>query len=200
MAGFRDINQPSHLVICDFQSTGGDKVTYREELKKLAEQLGVSDRVTFLSEYEESAKMEVDQTEIMLFQALCNTFLFPSKSETYSLVSQEAMGMFNLCILNHDFAPLRQIYGVNALYKPFSSNIAMDGYNGTIDTEYSDIDAWFKDLAHAINFYTDHEKTQSGAVFVRTHRNPDYIFRNYMEPLLHREDDNAEIFDSAPGL
>lgn len=201
MKGLKDLGVTSHVVFCDFQSTGGDKVTYRNELKKLAEQLEVADRVTFMSEYDESAQMEVAQEEVMLFQALCNTFLFPSKSETYSLVTQEAMGLFNFCILNHDFAPLRQIYGKNALYKPFSSNIAIDGYNGEINTTYSDIDAWFRDLASAINYYTDNEKTQSGAVFVRTQRNPDYVFKNFIEPLLaEREEDAAEVFNNLTSL
>lgn len=191
MKGFADHDIASHVVFCDFQSTGGDKVTYREELKELAEELGVADRVTFMSEFDESAQLEVGQEEVLLFQTLCNTFLFPSKSETYSLVTQEAMGLGNFCILNHDFAPLRQIYGKNALYKSFSSNIALDGYNGTIDTEYEDIGAWFKQLASAINYYIDNEKTNSGKVFVRTERNPDYIFKNFLQPLI--EYDNEKI-------
>ena len=48
-----------HVVFCDFQSTGGDKVTSREELKALAERLEVADRVTFLSEFEELVSTEV---------------------------------------------------------------------------------------------------------------------------------------------
>lgn len=188
MRGFKDHNVTSHVVFCDFQSTGGDKVTYRNELKKLADDLDVADRVTFLSEYDESAQMEVGQEEVLLFQTLCNVFLFPSKSETYSLVTQEAMGLGNFCILNHDFAPLRQIYGTNAIYKPFSSNIGFDGYNGTIDTEYSDKSEWFKSLASNVIYYIDHEKTNSGKIFVRTQRNPDYIFTNYLEPLLNRDE------------
>ena len=187
--GFKDIGIPSHVVFCDFQSTGGDKVTYREELKKLAKDLGVEDRVTFMSEFDESAQMEVGQEEVLAFQALCNTFLFPSKSETYSLVTQEAMGMGNFCILNHDFAPLRDIYGKNALYKPFSSNIAMDGYNGEINTTYSDINAWFTDLAKAVSYYMENEKSQSGKVFVRTQRNPEYVFTHYLEPLLYKDNE-----------
>lgn len=196
MKGFKDHDVSSHVVFFDFQSTGGDKVTYREELKKLSEDLGVADRVTFFSEYEPSAEMEIGQEEVLLFQVLCNVFLFPSKSETYSLVTQEALGMGNFCILNHDFAPLRQIYGTNAIYKPFSSNIAFDGYNGAIDTSYGDdnkdIDGFFKDLASATVYYVTHEKTNSGKVFVRTKRNYDYIFNNYLEPLLLKEED-AEV-------
>lgn len=193
MAGFKHMGEDSHLVFCDFQSTGGDKVIYREELKNLAGELEVTDRVTFMSEYDPSAFMEVEHKEVMLFQALCNSFLFPSKSETYSLVTQEAMGLFNFCVLNHDFAPLRQIYGNNAIYRQFSANIGMDGQNGNIETTHEPLQNYFNDLAQHISFYTDHEKTQSGAVFVRTQRNPSYVFQKYMEPLLLKESEGDQI-------
>lgn len=198
MAGFKHLDEKSHLLICDFQSTGGDKVTYRNDLKQLARELDVEDRVTFMSEFDPSAEMEVEHKEILLFQALCNSFLFPSMSETYSLVTQEAMGLFNFCVLNHDFAPLRQIYGNNAIYRQFSANIAFDGQNGKIETTHEPLQNYFDDLAQHINFYTDHEKTQSGAVFVRTQRNPTYVFQHFLEPLLLRTNENNQIEEGLP--
>lgn len=200
MAGFKSHDVSSHLIICDFQSTGGDKVTYREDLKKLAGELGVSDRVTFMSEFDESALMDIPHTAVLDLFTLSNVFLLPSKSETYSLIAQEAMSRGNLCILNHDFGPFRQIYGKHALYKGFSANIAFDGLNGNIETSYSDIDAFFKDLASAVMYYLENEKGLSGKTWVRTHRNPDYIFKRFIEPLFNVGSETyaieGEIFDA----
>ena len=187
MGGCKAADISSHLVICDFQSTGGDKVTYREELKELALRLGVADRVTFLSEFDEAASMEVPHQVILELFTLSNVFALPSKSETYSLIAQEAMSRGNLCILNQDFAPFRQIYGKNALYKQFDgSNIAISGYNGEIKTQHSDIEAYYADMATAIKYYLENEHVLRAKTWVRTRRNPDKVFRDYLEPLLLR--------------
>lgn len=194
MAGCKNNNMTSHLVICDFQSTGGDKVTYREELKELALSLGVEDRVTFLSEFDESASMEVPHQVILELFTLSNVFVLPSKSETYSLIAQEAMMKGNLCILNHDFAPFRQIYGKNALYKQFDgSNIAFSGFDGEIETDIKKIDEYYRSMASNIKYYLENEKVIRAKTWVRTQRNPDAVFKNFVEPLLNKETDNAEI-------
>jgi glycosyltransferase involved in cell wall biosynthesis len=192
MGGCKASNVSSHLVVCDFQSTGGDKVIYREELKELALRLGVEDRVTFLSEFDEAASMEVPHSVILELFTLSNVFALPSKSETYSLIAQEAMSRGNLCILNHDFAPFRQIYGKNALYKQFDgSNIAMSGYNGEIRTQHSDSDAYYRDMASSIKYYLDNEHVLKAKTWVRTRRNPDYVFQRYLEPLLMKEQEDV---------
>lgn len=194
MAGCKDNNMTSHVVFCDFQSTGGDKVTYREELKTLAESLGVLDRVTFLSEFEESASMEVSHEVVLDLFTLSNVFALPSKSETYSLIAQEAMLKGNLCLLNHDFAPFRQIYGKNALYKQFDgANIGMNGLDGEITTRYSNIHEYYRSLASNIKYYLENEKVIRAKTWVRTKRNPDYVFANYFEPLLTKDSDHATV-------
>jgi glycosyltransferase involved in cell wall biosynthesis len=192
MKGLKDAGVSSHLIFCDFQSTGGDKVTYREELKGLAGTLGVSDRVTFLSEFDESAKLEISHEIILQLFELSNVFCLPSKSETYSLVAQEAMLKGNLCILNHDFAPMRQIYGTNAIYRQFSANIAFDGYDGEINTEYGDINQYFKSIGINIKYWLSHDKVLAAKTWVRVKRNPEAVFKNYVEPLLvgSRNDDS----------
>lgn len=200
MAGCKENDMTSHLIFCDFQSTGDDKVTYREDLKRLAERLGVSDRVTFLSEFDESASMEVAHTVVLDLFTISNVFILPSKSETYSLIAQEAMLKGNLCLLNHDFAPFRQIYGKNALYKQFDgSNIAFNGYDGEIHTDIGDPVQWYKSMASNIKYYLENEKVIRAKTWVRTQRNPDYVFQNYVKPLLNKDED-AEILNSLTGL
>lgn len=186
MAGCRDAGITSHVIFCDFQSTGDDKVVYREDMKKLSNQLGVADRVTFLSEFDDMAHMDVSHDIILDLFTLSNIFLLPSRSETYSLVAQEAMLKGNLCILNYDFPAFRQIYGKRALYRQFDgAEIAMDGFDGKIDTTHSNPQDYFHHrLALAVKGWIENSKVLGGKTWVRTHRNPDYIFREYIEPLL----------------
>lgn len=185
---------PSGLVVCDFQSTGGDKVEYREELKRLAKELGADDCVTFMSEFDDIAQMEIPHSIVLDLFTLSNVFLLASKSETYSLIAQEAMLKGNLCILNQDFAPFRQIYGNNALYKQFDgANIAISGYNGEIKTEFSNIDDYYSDMAKALKYYLMNDKVLAAKTHVRVNRNPDAVFRNYLEPLILKGSENAQI-------
>ncbi len=196
MHGCKANNITSHAIICDFQSTGGDKVTYREELKKLAEQYDVTDRVTFLSEFDQSASMDVPHDVILDLFTLSNVFALPSKSETYSLIAQEALLRKNLCFLNQDFAPFRQIFGKGALYRQFfGSNIAVSGENGAITTTHSDIGNHFSDIARAVGYYLENNPVLFGNAQARTKRNPDYVFEHYMEPLfyINNEVEDAEV-------
>lgn len=185
LAGFRRIGVKAHVLYCDFQSTGDDKVVYREDLKELARSLDVLDRVTFLSEFDDMANMDVTHDIILDFFTLSNVFLMPSKSETYSLVTQEALLKGNLAIMNQDFAPFRQIFDDAALYRQFDgANIGISGLNGEINTQHGDIEEYYRGLATEVKYYLQHDKVLKAKTWVRTKRNPDYIFKEYIEPLL----------------
>lgn len=197
MYGCKMNDVTSHAVFCDFQSTGGDKVEYREEMKVLAKKLGVEDRITFLSEFDSSAQMEVPHNVILDLFTLSNIFALPSKSETYSLIAQEAALRKNLCFLNQDFAPFRQIFGKGALYRQFfGANIAISGQNGEISTTYDDIGNHFSDIARAVKYYLENNPVLKGNAQARTKRNPEYVFKTYIEPLFYINDDvEGEIWD-----
>lgn len=189
IAACKNVGLKAHLVFCDFQSTGDDKVVYREELKALAAELGAENNVTFLSEFDDAAQLESAHQVVLDLFTLSNFFLMPSKSETYSLIAQEAMMRGNFCILNHDFAPMRQIYGKHAIYRQFSANIDFSGQDGEIKTEYGDIDEYMRQIALNMRYYLENNKVISGKTWVRTKRNPDAVFRDYLEPLLYRNND-----------
>lgn len=194
MEACRAVGLSAHMVYCDFQSTGDDKVVYREDIKRLASELGVSDMITFLSEFDDSARMEVPHQVILDLFTLSNVFLLPSRSETYSLIAQEAMLKGNLCYLNYDFAPFRQIYGDNALYRQFDgAEVGFDGYDGKIDTTQSDIKAFFRErLAITTKGWLSQDRVLRAKTWVRTKRNPDYIFKNFIEPLIEETDGEIE--------
>lgn len=195
IGGLKAIGMTAHAIFCDFQSTGGDKLVYKEECKKLAEEIGVRDDVTFLSEFDDACQLEVSHDIILDLFTLSNVFLLPSRSETYSLVAQEAMLKGNLCILNYDFPAFRQIYGSKAIYRQFDgAEIGFDGFDGKIDTSHSDIDAYFRDrFAIPIKSWLQNDKVIAGKTWVRTKRNPDYIWREYIEPLVMMGVEDAEV-------
>lgn len=185
MKGCLDVGVSSHLIFCDFQSTGDDKVVLRNETNDLAKELGVENRVTFISEFDGEAILEIDHTTVLDLFTLSNVFICPSRSETYSLTTQEAMLKGNLCILNKDFPAFTQIYGKNALYRQFDgAEVDFSGQDGKIETTIKPIENHFKDMAIALKYYLINDKVLSAKTFVRTKRNPDYVFRNYIEPLL----------------
>ncbi len=184
------IGMSAHVIFCDFQSTGGDKVTLREECKKLAGRLGA--HVTFLSEFDDMAMMDVSHETILDLFSLSNVFICPSRSETYSLTTQEAMLKGNLVIMNYDFPAFRQIYGKNALYRQFDgAEVALDGFDGKVDTTHSDIDAYYRErFAIPLKAWLENDRVIRAKTWVRTKRNPDYIFREYVEPLIFIGNEN----------
>lgn len=187
IAQFKDLGLNAHIVFCDFQSTGDDKVVYRNDLKALAKEHGAENNLTFLSEFDESLQMEAPHEIVLDLFVLSNVFIMPSKSETYSLITQEAMLKGNLIICNGDFLPFRQIFGDNAIYRQFGANIGFDGFDGEITTEHQpNLAAYCRDIAININYWLKHDKSLKGKTWVRTQRNPDAVFRKYLEPLLYR--------------
>lgn len=186
VAALEEIGVKAHLIFCDFQSTGGDKVVYKQECRILADRLKVGNRITFISEFDDLCALEVSHEIILDLFTLSNVFSLPSRSETYSLIAQEAMLKGNMCILNYDFPAFRQIYGNKAIYRQFDgAEVALDGFDGKTDTQHSDIDAYFRDrFAKPIKGWLTNDKVLAGKTWVRTKRNPDYIFREYIEPLI----------------
>ena len=185
-----ELGMRAHVIFCDFHSTGGDKLKYREELKKIAVEWGIGERVLFTSEYHPKWKHSVPATVVHDFFDLSNVFIMPSRSETYSLVTQEAALSGNLLMLNHDFAPFRDIYGPNAIYKPFSANIGHDGLNGDIKTDYSNPGGFYYDCAMRIKYELENNLVLAQQKRLRQERSPMYVFKNELEPLFYAWDNN----------
>ena len=189
MAQLKKLGYVVRIIVADFHSTGGDKVTYREDMKKMSIDWGLNDMdLTFTSEYHPSWQYSVPSKVIHDLFELSNVFILPSKSETYSLVAQEAALLGNLLVLNHDFAPFRDIYGKNAIYKQFSSNIGFDGLDGDITTKYGDERGYFHDVAMRIKYELENNMVLAQQKRLRKERNPLHIFRAELEPLFHAFD------------
>lgn len=199
MAMLKDFNLSVKVIIVDFHSTGGDKLTYRDELKNIAIDYGLGeDELIWTSEYKELWSVEVPHEDVMSLMRLSNVFIMPSVSESYSLVTQEAGLNKCVVVLNQDFPPFRDIFGANAIFRKYSSNIdVMTGEDGFTKTKYggdnvSDDERpsleknYHKETAGMI-FGQLRKKPMALNIFLRKYRNLDYIFENELEPLFVEE-------------
>ncbi len=122
MSRLKDFGLSIRIIIIDFHSTGGDKITYRNNLKQLGIDEGLAEsELIFLSEQNKIWEHEADPQVVASFQMISNVFILPSVSETYSLIAQEAGLCKQVMVLNYDFPPFRSIYGENAIYRKYSS-------------------------------------------------------------------------------
>lgn len=189
LGALRKLGRTVGAVILDFHSTGGDKVTYRNELKALAEREGLKDDIIFTSEFHKDLEYSCPRQMVRDFMLVSNFYMHPSTSETYSFTTQEAAIGKNILILNRDFPPMKSVWGDTPLYKQFSSAIdALSGRDGSTETKYADINAYFHDLAMAIAYYVEHNPALQMNSLVRKERNPNYIFKNQILPLIHYEE------------
>lgn len=205
MAMLKDFNLKIKVIIVDFHSTGGDKLTYRDELKEIAIDYGLSqDELIWTSEVTEEWSHEVPQSVVRDFFLLSNVFVLPSVSETYSLIAQESMLCGNVAVLNQDFPPFRAIYGEHPVYKKYSSafDITADlaearSGNTWTGTEYGSADLppdarknaekqYHKGTAELILArLQNHEQQQKR--WVMKERNLNAVFKKFLEPLFFNE-------------
>ena len=175
------------LIIADFHSTGGDKVTYRNEMINKLVEMGLNDNeIIFTSQYDKSLELSCPREMIRDLMLLSNVFILPSRSETYSLIAQEAMLCNNFVILNQDFPPFRSIYKSYPKYFQFSSNInAITGYDGDTNTKYDNPEAYWSDIAKYIVYELANNRILAANTMIRKERNIKAVFKNQLEPLLY---------------
>lgn len=175
-------------IIVDFHSTAGDKVTYREQMKTRAKDIGLQpNELIFFSEFDKQFAYEAPHQVVKDLMSISNVFLMPSVSETYSLVTQEAILTGNFVILNHDFPPFRSIFGDLPKYFQFSGAIGIDGYDGQINTQYSSIENYFNDVARYVQYMITYDKVLALKTKIRRERNIYAVFKTFLLPLLHAE-------------
>lgn len=191
MSELKKLGCSVRFIAQDFHSSvkGDDKWKYREELKKLAAEHGLSldIEVTFTSEFDESLRVRCPRQMVRDLMLLSNVFCLPSVSETYSLVAQESALSGCFLILNYDFFPIRSLYQEEAVYFKFSSNLDnMTGYDGETKTSYSPSrEAYCRDIALRIIYELENNRVLKLKTRLRKTRNLDYVFRHYWEPLFY---------------
>lgn len=190
IASFKKMDKSVCLIIGDFHSTGGDKVTYRDECKQIGKEWGMDDTdLIWLSEQKSDWNVEVPYKVISDFFHLSNVFVSASVSESYSLITQEAGLSGTAVILNRDFPPFRDSFGWAPHQIPFSSNIdATTGLDGSTATNVTNEEQFYKDAANILNYELTQNRVLVLKTALRKHRNLDAIFKNELEPLFFWEE------------
>lgn len=187
IAAMKAFGRSVRLIIFDFHSTGGDKVSYRDDCKKIAAEWGLNDQeITWASEYSPEWEVETPYRVVSDFFHISNLFVMPSVSESYSLITQEAGLSGVAMVVNFDFPPFRDIFGWEPYEAKFSSNIdLMTGLDGDTTTTPNDEKQWFGDLARCLLYEFEHNRVLSLKTKLRKERNLSAVFRNELEPLIN---------------
>ena len=202
MAQLKEFEMDVRVIIADFHSTGGDKVTYREELKNLAIDWQLSPQeCIFTSEFDKAWEVRVPWETLTKLVQYSNVYMHPSVSETYSLTTQEAGVGGAVLVLNQDFPPYRDIYGANAIYRKYSSNwdIMADlteaytdrtrtdtqyGPNQAPDFARKDFEkAYHHETAGMIAYHLKNDPSLAMQIHLRKNRNLKTVFKKHLEPL-----------------
>ena len=206
VAMLKDFDLSVVVIVVDFHSTGGAKLTYRDELKNIAIDWGLnSEELIFTSEANEDWGTELPYEDTMAIMRLGNVFIQASKSESYSLITQEAGILKNVVVLNQDFPPFRDIFGPDPIYKKYSSNFDVQADlaegTGNTNTEYGPENAspderkehekkYHRGTAGLINTRLKHPE-MAFSTRLRKHRSLEAIFKKELEPLFFSEVKNG---------
>ena len=194
-AQLKRIGRSVRLIVMDFHSTGGDKVVYRNVLKKLGIDLGLdSHELIFTSEFSKETHLSCPREVVRDLMFLCNVYVHPSVSETFSLTTQEAALNGAFLILNWDWPAMRSIYGKNAIYTGFSSGEHSVGHFWEENTERTyggaaegqeGVNAFAFDIANRIAYELDNNMVLAQQLDRRQNFNLDAIFKSQLQPLLY---------------
>lgn len=177
MAGIKRTRHDPRLLIIDWQSTGDRFQKYIDELLALADSLGLSGLVNFTSRLDDRCSQGVPRHVVTELMDLSNVYVHPSRVETYSLVVHEAILRGCLCVLNYDFAPMRELFGDNAIYMDFGS----DRFNRTYTP---DEQTFWNDEALRLLAELQQNRAIWAKTTARREWSPDALWKDF-EPMLY---------------
>lgn len=214
IATLKEMKYAVQFIAVDFHSSSNDpndpKFRYRQKLKDTAIEWGLNEKeLLFTSELMPETKVRVPYKVVRNLFDLSNIFFMSSGSESYSLITQEAGMTGNLLIVNRNFPPFVDIFGNKVLKFPCHSNVnALDVTDGQTNTTFltEEFIRSHSELAKKLTpekmaaaaekeAYVNLAKevianTVSFQEITRRNllrqRNPEYVFRNELEPLLHQ--------------
>lgn len=177
MAGVKRAGYEPRLLVVDWQSTGARFQTYIDELLALAEELGIGGKVSFTSRLDDRCSQGVPRHIVTELFDLTNVYVHPSMVETYSLVVHEALLRGCLCVLNHDFPAMRELFGDTAIYMDFGSDRAHRTYQPDEQTFWND---------EALRLIAELKQNRAAMAKAKARRewNPTALWREF-EPLLY---------------
>jgi len=155
----RAMDYDARVVVCDFHSTDGDKVKYRDEMMQQ-----YADFVHFTSQLDgETGGIRhsylIPHRVVMELLELGDVLVHPSVSEADSLVLAEAMWKRCGLVLNFDLPRFREFDG-QAVFGKFSSYIDVNtGMPGGTQTSYGNRAEYMRALAGAVAYQMTNNPT-----------------------------------------
>jgi glycosyltransferase involved in cell wall biosynthesis len=178
MSGVACAGYDARLLVIDWQSAHSRFQEYIDELLDLAEELGLKGKVNFTSRLDDRCSQGVPRRVVIELMDLSNIYVHPSKVETYGLTVHEAMLRGNLICLNHDFEPMRELFGDSAIYFDFGSDRRER-------TAYSpDEQTFWNDEAKRLIMELKSNQALMARTKARREWNPMVMFKDF-ESLLH---------------
>lgn len=177
MAGVQRAGYEPRLLVIDWQSSGDNFQRYIDELLGLAEGLGIGGKVHFTGRLDDRCNQGVPRRTVTELMDLSNVYIHPSRVETYSLVVHEAMLRGCLCVLNHDFPVMRELFGESAIYMDFGSDRVHRTYK-------PDEQAFWNDEALRLLAELRGNRAVTAKMTARREWNPSILWKEF-EPLLY---------------
>lgn len=180
MARIKAQGQSVRLVFCNSYGDTEPQKMAIAWLREIGSEWGLTaSELIFTSQYDREWETCVPQKAVREFLQLSNVFLFPSTSESWSLVLMEAALAKTLLVLNEDHAPIREMCGEHALYFKFGA----DRWRKKYESDTSNL-SYINDCAREIIAELRKSKTLGAFSRVRQFYNRDWILKEQLRPLL----------------
>jgi glycosyltransferase involved in cell wall biosynthesis len=177
IAGVKNAGYEPRFLVLAWQSSGKRFQKYIDELLDLAEELGVKDCVYFSNRMDDRCSQGIPRQIVLELMDLCNVYIHPSNSETYSLVIHEAFLRGLMCCLNGDLPQMRELFGDQALYFDFESSSNERRYQ-------PDEQTFWNDEARRLIAHLKHNRGTWGKTIARREWSPQAQWKEF-EPLLY---------------
>lgn len=165
----------ARFIVVDFHSTGGDKATYRDEMR--------DEGVHFTSDLA-GGEYHIPHDAVMQLFEYADFLVHPSRSESDPLTLPEAMWQRCGMVLNFDL-PLFRLHEGSAIMGKFGSNIDVTtGMPGDTNTEYGSRTDYMRHIGEAIMYWVLYNPILANHVKVRQQRSLEAVAQNNLIPVL----------------
>lgn len=182
MAKIQELDRNAKLVICNSYSNAQSEKQYALQLKQQAKQWGLPEENLIITSMEgKEWELGVPYQTIKDLMSISNLFMLPSKSEGCSLILLEAALTKNLIVLNNLLPSLHEFGENDVIY------IDCDAVRGgkMTNVQYNPSrDAHLKEKAQQVVERLDSNPALNMFIRIRKKFNPEWIYRNQLEPLI----------------
>lgn len=137
LAGCQAHGMSVRLLVLDWQSAGQEFQKRIDALLRLAKSLGLRDKVYFSSRLDpQNCGQGVPHHVSLELMDMSTVFVYPSMTETYGFVPNEAMLRGRLCVMNWDLRVLPELFKMeNAIWMDFQSDSTTRKYKSDDDEQ-----------------------------------------------------------------